>query len=70
MNTKPAVRVIRDKERRVPKIQARAGSAAGPNRWSAAVKSWIVEFRQRDQNETLPSFDSLFTDALESGRTD
>lgn len=71
MNKKPAVKVIKDKERKGPEIQAQPGSAAGPNRWSAAVKSWVVEFRQRDQNETLPAFDSLFNDPLpESASTD
>lgn len=71
MNTKPAVKVIKDKERRVPKIQVKAGSAAGPNRWSTAVRSWIAEFQQRDRDESLPAFDRLFKDALpESGSTE
>jgi len=36
--------------------------AAGPNRWSAAVRGWVVELQERDRNETLPAFDSLFKD--------
>jgi hypothetical protein len=46
-------------------------AAARPNRWSTAVRSWVVEFQQRDRNESLPAFDSLFKDALpETGRID
>ena len=37
---------------------------AGPNRWSTAVRSWVVEFQARDRNATLPAFDSLFKDGL------
>jgi hypothetical protein len=28
------------------------------------VRSWVVEFQERDQTELLPAFDSLFKDAL------
>ena len=34
-----------------------------PN-WSTAVRSWVVEFQERDRSETLPAFDSLFKDGL------
>ena len=66
MNAKPVVRVIRHKERKVTGIQAQVESAASPNRWSAAVKSWVIEFRQSDRTNPLPAFDSLFKDALPS----
>jgi len=36
--------------------------AIGPGRWSTVVRSWVVEFQERDRNETLPAFDSLFKD--------
>lgn len=36
----------------------------GPNRWSKSVRSWVVEFQGRDDNESLPAFDSLFKDPL------
>jgi hypothetical protein len=38
--------------------------AVGPKRWSSAVRSWIVDFQERDRSETLPAFDSLFKDDL------
>jgi hypothetical protein len=28
------------------------------------VRSWIVDFQERDRSETLPAFDSLFKDDL------
>lgn len=47
----------RERSRRSPrpiKIEA------GPNMWSKSVRSWIVEFQERDRDETQPAFDSLF----------
>jgi hypothetical protein len=64
MNTTRAVKVIKNGERKEPDIQAEVESAAGPNRWSTAVRSWVVEFQERDRSESLPAFDSLFKDAL------
>ena len=68
MNARVASRFIQDfiqdKERKVPRIQARAGFAASPNRWSIAVRSWVAEFQQRDRNESLPDFNNLFKDGL------
>jgi hypothetical protein len=44
---------------------------ANPNRGSTAVRSWVADFQQRDRNEFIPAFDSLFKDALpDSGGTD
>ena len=37
--------------------------AINPKRWSSAVRSWIVEFQERERDESLPAFDSLFEDA-------
>ena len=64
MNTKPPVRVMKNAERPDPKIHGEAEFSARPNRWSAAVRSWVVEFQKRNRNESLPAFDSLFEDAL------
>lgn len=58
------VKLIKRHER-VPRRPAQFKLAAGPNRWSTAVRSWVVEFQERDRNEHLPAFDSLFTDALQ-----
>jgi hypothetical protein len=60
MNTKPAVKLIKNGERKVPEIQAKVESAAGPNRWSTAVRSWVVEFQQHRRGESLPAFNNLF----------
>lgn len=58
---KPAGDPIANEEPEVHDIQE---SAAGPNRWSTAVQSWLVEFEQHAQGESLPAFDTLFKQAL------
>lgn len=62
MNPAP-IKLIKRHER-VSRRPALVKLVAGPNRWSTAVRSWIVEFQERDRNETLPAFDSLFKDDL------
>jgi hypothetical protein len=62
MNT-TSIRLIKRHER-VSGRPALVKLAVGPNSWSAAVRSWVVEFQERDRNETLPAFDSLFKDDL------
>lgn len=65
MNTTRTVKVIKNGERKDPDIQAEVEPAAGPNRWSTAVRSWVVEYQERDRSgESLPVFDGLFKDAL------
>jgi hypothetical protein len=62
-----AVKVIKNGEGKNPAIQAEAESAADPNRWSTAVRSWVVEFQERDRSPDtsgLPAFDTVFKDAL------
>jgi hypothetical protein len=68
MNTKPPVKLIKKEDRKDLEIQTEVESAAGPNRWSYVVHSWVVESQQRDRSESLPAFDSLFKDALAIGR--
>ena len=63
MNTKRSVKIIK-RDERVPRRRAMVALAAGPNRWSTAVRSWVVEFQEQDRNESLPAFDSLFKDTL------
>jgi hypothetical protein len=63
MKSKPPVKVIKKEDRNL-EIQTEVESAPGPNRWSNAVRSWVVEFQERDRSELLPAFDSLFKDAL------
>jgi hypothetical protein len=60
MNPTRAVKVIKSGERKDPEVES-----AGPNKWSTAVRSWVVEFQERDRGvESTPAFDSLFRDAL------
>ena len=71
MNTKPAVKLIKNAERKDHEMEAEVEFGAGPNRWLTAVRSWVVEFQQRRSDESLPAFDSLFKDGLlQSGRAD
>jgi hypothetical protein len=62
MNNK-SVKLIKRHER-VPRRRAMVEVVVGPNRWSTAVRSWVVEFQERDRGESLPAFDSLFKDSL------
>ena len=65
MNPTRSVKVIKSGERQEPGVPAEVDSAAGPNKWSTAVRSWVVEFQERDRgSEATPAFDSLFKDAL------
>ena len=64
MNTKRSVKLIKRHERVPRQRRSTIKLAAGPNRWSTAVRSWVVEFQERDRGETLPAFDSLFKDGL------
>ena len=71
MNTKPQVRLIKNAEPPAPKIHDEMEFSSSPNRWSTAIRSWVMEFQKRDRNESLPAFDILFKDALpESARAD
>lgn len=64
MSTKRSIRLIKKEQRRGPETQTGLGSATGPNKWSGSVRSWVIEFKQHRRSELLPSFDSLFKDAL------
>jgi hypothetical protein len=57
-----SVKLIK-REERIPRQRRRKVTpAAGPNKWTKAVRSWVVEFQERDRSESLPAFDSLFND--------
>jgi hypothetical protein len=60
MTTRALVKLIKKRERRLLRARARVKSAVGSNRWSTAVRSWVVEFQSRDRDESLPVFESLF----------
>lgn len=60
MDLQRAVKIIKNGKRKVPAKQPTAECAAGPNRWSTSVKSWVSEFQKHRRDDRLPAFDSLF----------
>jgi hypothetical protein len=58
MNTKQAIKIIKNGSRKVPAIPPRV--AVGPDRWSITVQSWVSEFQKHRRDGSLPAFDSLF----------
>jgi hypothetical protein len=64
-----AAKLKKRRERALLRARARVKSAGGPNRWTAAVRSWVADFQNRDRDESLPAFDSLFkeTQSEENG---
>jgi hypothetical protein len=68
MNRTRPVKIIKEQERNAPEPHPEDDSAPDPNRWSAAVGSWVEEFQQQRHIELLPGFDSLFKDSLLSGK--
>jgi hypothetical protein len=68
MSTKRAVKIIKEQERNVPEITLKDDSEEDPKGWSTAVGSWVVEFKRQRRVESFPGFDSLFKDALLSGK--
>jgi len=67
MNRKPLIRLIKKEQRQAPEIPAGPEFAAGPNKWSQAVLSWVTEFQKHRSSESLPAFDSLFKALPERG---
>jgi len=63
MNTVRSIKLIKNADRKHRGIQIAVELAVNPNRWSTAVRSWVVDFQERDRKESLPAFDSLFKDA-------
>jgi hypothetical protein len=59
-------RLIKKANRKDRRNPIAGKSIPNRNRWSTAVRSWVVDFKDRDRSETLPAFDSLFKDALPS----
>jgi hypothetical protein len=66
MKTARLVRLIKKANRKDRRHPIAGKSTPSRNRWSTAVRSWVVDFKDRDRSETLPAFDSLFKDALPS----
>lgn len=70
MSAKRAVKIIKEQERNVPDVRPTDDSAEGPQGWSRAVGTWVMEFKQQRHLELLPGFDSLFKDSLLSGKAE
>lgn len=66
MNTARSIRLIKNAARKHLGREIAVELGVNPNRWSGAVRSWIVEFQERDRDESLPAFDRLFKDASPS----
>jgi hypothetical protein len=58
-----SVKLIKKHERVSRRRRAPLEQTVNPNRWSKSVRSWVVEFQERDRDESLPAFDGLFKDA-------
>lgn len=58
---KAKVKLIK-KEDRVGPALTRAEAIPDPREWSTSVKSWVKEFKQDRQDESLEAFDNLFAD--------
>jgi len=56
---KRSVKVVKKAQRPKVKPSAKVDFVGTRNR-SKGIKSWVAEFRQRDQTKSLPAFDSLF----------
>jgi len=60
MKTKTQPKIVKKHQRETARRSAPVKIASDRKKWSTAVRSWVVEFQDRDQNECLPAFDSVF----------
>jgi hypothetical protein len=60
MHTKQPITLVKKENRILPHIRTEVDPVAGPNRWSSAVRSWVVEFQKERRDEILPAFERLF----------
>ncbi len=60
---KAKVKLIKKEDRNGAVSPVEAEATADPKEWSTAVKSWVKEFKQDRQEESLEAFDSLFDDS-------
>jgi hypothetical protein len=66
MKTARSAKLIKRANRKDRRMPIAVKSTPNRNRWSTAVRSWIVDFKDRDRSESLPAFDSLFKDGSPS----
>lgn len=60
MKTKTRPRLIKKHQRDTSEHRETVKVSSDGDGCSTAVRSWVAEFRNRDQREYLPAFDSLF----------
>jgi hypothetical protein len=66
MSTVRSIKLIKHANRKDRRMPIVVKSTPNRNQWSTAVRSWVVDFKDRDRSESLPAFDSLFNDASPS----
>ena len=66
MRTARLAKLIKKANRKDRRIPIAVKSTPNRNQWSTAVRSWVVDFKDRDRSESLTAFDSLFNDASPS----
>jgi len=70
MKTK-SIRLVKKHERPDRLLATTAQPDGGAKNWSATVRSWVTDSQNQDRSESLPTFDSLFKQALpQSGQSD
>jgi hypothetical protein len=62
--TKRSIKLIKKEDRTTRKPEAEAGLTADPVSMSKAVKTWVSEFQNNREGESLSAFDSLFIYSL------
>lgn len=63
MNVMRSIKLIKNANRKHHAVPIAVALAVDPNRWSTAVRTWVVDWQTRDRSEPLRAFDSLFNDA-------
>jgi hypothetical protein len=62
MNTKSLIKLVKKGKRESQQPRSETHFISDENRWSRAVKTWVRDFQDGAQRETLPAFDRLFKD--------
>ena len=61
---KRSVKVVKKPKRPSVQLPAKVDIVGSRDRLSQGIKSWVTEFRQRDETKSFPPFDSLFKKEL------
>jgi hypothetical protein len=63
MSPKQRITIVKKKNCILPNIHTEIELVSCPNRWTAVVRSWIVESQKERREEVLPAFNSLFKES-------